>query len=813
MFNSEVINQVSIEKEIKKSYLDYAMSVIIGRALPDVRDGLKPVHRRILYAMHELRNEWDKAYKKSARVVGDVIGKYHPHGDVAVYDSLVRMAQTFNMRYPLVDGQGNFGSIDGDSPAAMRYTEVRMAKITQELLNDIEKNTVNIVPNYDDSLTEPEILPCRMPNLLLNGSSGIAVGMATNIPPHNLSELVDGILLYMERPDISIDELLTHVQGPDFPTGAFICGRQGIRDAYSTGRGSVKMRARVSVETTKSSGKESIIIHELPFQVNKARLIEKIAELVRDKKILGITLVRDESDREGMRVVIELKKDELSDVILNQLYSQTPMESSFGVNMLAIVNNRPEVLTLRDYLGYFVEHRQEIIIRRTRFDLAKAEEKDHLLKGLIVALDNLDFVIQLIKSSQTSKEAKERLIAALELSELQAQAILDMRLHRLTGLERNKILEEHKQLLADIERFKSILGSEVLVRQMIKDELTTIKELYGDPRRTEIIEESGEINIEDLIAEENMVVTVSHRGYIKRNPVTLYRSQRRGGKGITGADAGKEDFVENLYIASTHDYFLFFTNLGRLHWLKVYEIPEAGRLAKGKAVVNLLNLNLDERVITILPIRKFEPGWFLVMATKKGLVKKTDLMAYSHPRAGGINAVHIREGDELVNAALTDGQRDIFLATRFGISIRFSEQKIRDVGRTAMGVKGIALGEGDEVVGMEIVSENTCILSVTENGYGKRTYIRDYPSQSRAGKGVITIKTSERNGCVVGVMQVTEDIEALLLASGGKIIRIRLDEVPIMGRNTQGVKLFRLETGEKVVSLARLAEKEEKQDG
>lgn len=812
MFGNEVINPVSIEKEIKKSYLDYAMSVIIGRALPDVRDGLKPVHRRILYAMHDLRNEWDKPYKKSARIVGDVIGKYHPHGDVAVYDTLVRMAQEFNMRYTLVDGQGNFGSIDGDSPAAMRYTEVRMAKITQELLTDIEKNTVSKVPNYDDSLTEPEVLPARLPNLLLNGSSGIAVGMATNIPPHNLSELIDGLLFYIDDPATSVEALLNYVKGPDFPTGGFICGRSGIKDAYLTGRGSIKMRARVSVEKVKSSGKESIIVQELPYQVNKARLIEKIAELVRDKKISGISTVRDESDREGMRIVIELKKDELSDVVLNQLYTQTPMEANFGINMLAIVNNRPEVLNLKNYFIHFVAHRQDIIIRRTQFDLAKAEDRAHLLKGLIIALDNLDLVIQLIKGSETAKEAKEKLISILVLSEAQAQGILDMRLHRLTGLERNKILQEHEQLMADIKRFNEILGSERLVLDIIVEELKSIKEAYGDERRSEIIEASEDINIEDLIVEENMVVTVSHRGYIKRNPVSLYRSQRRGGKGITGADAGKEDFVENLYIASTHDYFMFFTNLGRLHWLKVYEIPEAGRLAKGRAVVNLLNLNVGERVKTILPIRSFEAGWYLVMATKNGMVKKTDLKAYSHPRAGGINAINIREGDELVNAALTDGERDVFLSTRFGLSIRFGEQELRDLGRTAMGVKGINLKAGDEVVGMEIVSENTCLLSVTENGFGKRTHVKDYRSQNRFGKGVITIKTSPRNGAVVGVLQVTEDTEVLLLGSGGKIIRMRVDGVPVVGRNTQGVKLFQLEPGEKVVSLARLAEKEEKQD-
>ncbi|MDD5450425.1 MAG: DNA gyrase subunit A [Desulfovibrionales bacterium] len=812
MYSTESIGQVSIEKEIKKSYLDYAMSVIIGRALPDVRDGLKPVHRRILYAMHDLKNEWNKPYKKSARIVGDVIGKYHPHGDVAVYDTLVRMAQDFNMRYPLVDGQGNFGSIDGDSPAAMRYTEVRMAKITQELLVDIEKDTVNFSPNYDDSLMEPDVLPSRLPNLLLNGSAGIAVGMATNIPPHNLTEVVDGLLLHIDKPDVTTDELLSCIQGPDFPTGGFICGRSGIREAYRTGRASIKMRARAAIEKARITGRVSIVINELPFQVNKARLIERIAELVRDKKIEGIQAVRDESDREGMRIVVELKKDEVADVVLNQLYTQTPMESSFGINMLAIVNNRPEVLTLKDLLGHFLEHRQEVIIRRTRFDLKKAEEKAHLLEGLKIALDNLDLVVDLIKSSATPKEAKARLVATLHLSEVQAQAILDMRLQRLTGLEREKILEDYRATLADIERYKAILASDELVRNIIKEELQAVRAAYGDERRTEIVEDAGEINVEDLIAEEDVVVTVSHRGYIKRNSVNLYRSQRRGGKGITGAETREEDFVENLYIASTHDYFLFFTNLGRLHWLKVYQIPQAGRLARGKAIVNLLNLQAEETIKTILPVRTFEPDRYLVMSTKKGLVKKTDLMAYSNPRAGGINAVNIREGDELVSVALTDGKKDIFLVTRHGLSIRFNEDDIREVGRVAMGVKGISLGEGDEVVGMEVVGEGSTVLTVTENGYGKRTNLEDYRPQGRGGKGVITIKTSERNGPVVGALQVIKDEEVLLLASSGKIIRIKVSGVPTHGRNTQGVKLFQMEPEEKVVSIARLAEREEETD-
>lgn len=809
MFINETINQVSIESEIKKSYLDYAMSVIIGRALPDVRDGLKPVHRRILYAMHDLKNTWDKPYKKSARIVGDVIGKYHPHGDVAVYDTLVRMAQPFNMRYPLIDGQGNFGSIDGDSPAAMRYTEVRMARICEELLVDLEKETVNFLPNYDESLTEPEVLPCRLPNLLLNGSSGIAVGMATNIPPHNLTEIIEGLLLYLDRPDVEASELMSLIKGPDFPTGGFICGEYGIKEAYTTGRGSIKMRARVSIEKQKASGRESIIVSELPFQVNKAKLIERIAELMRDKKVLGIHTIRDESDREGMRIVIELKKDEIADVMLNQLYSMTPMESSFGINMLAIVNNRPELLTLKDYLGHFIEHRREITIRRTQYELKKAEETAHRLEGLKIAVDNLDQVVNLIKTSSTPKEAKERLISALSLSDIQAQAILEMRLQRLTGLERAKIIEDYKKILEDIERYKGILASDLLVRNIIKEELTGIRDLYGDERRTEIIGHVGDIKIEDLITEEDMVVTVSHRGYIKRNPLSLYRSQRRGGKGIIGAETGEEDFVENVYIASTHDYFLFFTSLGRLHWLKVYEIPEAGRQAKGRAVVNLLNLGPEERVKTILPVRTFEEGRYLVIATKKGTIKKTHLMAFSHPRAGGINAINIREGDELVNAALTDGEGNIFLSTRHGFSIRFAEREIRDVGRAAMGVRGITLSEGDEVVGMEILGENASILTVTENGFGKRTRVEDYRSQSRAGKGIITIKTTERNGSVIGVLQVHEDTEMLLLASSGKIIRIRMSDVPIIGRNTQGVKLFQLEPGEKVVSIARLAEREE----
>ncbi|MBW2519017.1 MAG: DNA gyrase subunit A, partial [Deltaproteobacteria bacterium] len=704
---------VNIEDEMRKSYMDYAMSVIIGRALPDVRDGLKPVHRRVLFAMNELGNDWNKPYKKSARVVGDVIGKYHPHGDSAVYDTIVRMAQDFSMRYPLVDGQGNFGSIDGDSAAAMRYTEVRMDRLAHELLNDIDKETVDFGPNYDDSLEEPLVLPCKFPNLLINGSEGIAVGMATKIPPHNLGEVIDGLVAVIDNPKLGADELFETIPGPDFPTGGFILGRDGILEAYRTGRGIIQMRARAMVEQNSRTNRESIIITELPFQVNKARLIEKIADLVKDKKIEGITDLRDESDRDGMRVVIELKKDVIPQVVLNQLYKMTPMQSSFGIIMLAIVGGQPRILALREVLDNFVEHRKEIVTRRTLFELKKAEARAHILEGLKIALDNLDDVIQTIKTSANPAEAKERLVNQFSLSEIQAQAILDMRLHRLTGLEREKIIEEYQEVLALIKRLKEILASEQEILTIIKAELLDIRDRFNNPRRTEIVPISADLSIEDMIVEEDMVVTVSHSGYIKRNAVSLYRAQRRGGKGRTGMRPKEEDFVERLFIASTHSYILIFTNQGKVYWLKVHEIPQGGRAARGKAIVNLLNLLPEEKVMTILPVKEFEKDKYIITATSHGTVKKTDLMAYSNPRQGGIIALTIDEGDSLIAARLTDGNMDILLASRNGKSIRFPETDARPMGRTARGVRGIMLEGDDKLIGMEVVNDSTAASLVS----------------------------------------------------------------------------------------------------
>ncbi len=803
--------EVSIEKEMKKSYLDYAMSVIIGRALPDVRDGLKPVHRRVLYAMGELNNDWNKPYKKSARIVGDVIGKYHPHGDAAVYDTIVRMAQGFSLRYPLVDGQGNFGSIDGDPPAAMRYTEIRMQRLAHQMLEDLDKETVDFVPNYDESLVEPSVLPARLPNLLINGSAGIAVGMATNIPPHNLSETVDALQALIDNPQITCQELMRHIPGPDFPTGGIIYGKGGIRDAYASGRGIIRVRARVMVEKDKRNLSETLVVTELPYQVNKAKLIEKIAELIRNKEIEGVKFVRDESDREGMRIALGLKKEAVASVIINQLYKNTRMESTFGIIFLAIVNNRPELLNLKEVLEYFVLHRKDIVIRRTRFDLAKAEARAHILEGLKIALDHLDDVVALIRSSSSPAEARERLMASYGLSEIQAQAILDMRLQRLTGLERSKIVEEYQNVLVDIARFKEILANERLVLNIIQDELGQIKQQFGDQRLTEIVEETREISLEDMIAEEDMVVTISSRGYIKRNPITLYRNQRRGGKGVTAMGTREDDFVEHLFVASTHHTFLFFTNLGKVYWCKCYDIPQAGRLTLGKAIVNLLNLEEQEKLNTVLAVPEFTPGYFVLMATRKGLVKKTDLMAFSRPRAGGIIAINLLEGDELIAARLTDGTMNVFLGSAGGKAIRFHESDVRPSGRVATGVRGMKCAEGDPLVGMEVLSHGQTLFAVTENGYGKRTSIDEYPVHRRGGKGVIAIKTSERNGNVVAILVVDEEDDVMLMTNIGKVIRTRISEISVISRNTQGVKLMGKETGERVVGAARLAEKEDEE--
>ncbi len=807
MNTSEPTNNINIEDEIKKSYLDYAMSVIIGRALPDARDGLKPVHRRVLFAMRELNNDYNKPYKKSARVVGDVIGKYHPHGDSSVYDAVVRMAQNFSMRYPIIDGQGNFGSVDGDPPAAMRYTEVRMAKIAHEFISDLDKETVGFIENYDGSLTEPVVLPTKIPNLLVNGSSGIAVGMATNIPPHNLNEVLEAIFALIKDPLISISELMKFVPGPDFPTAGFIYGKSGIKEAYTTGRGIIRMRARALVEKKNRLNRESIIVTELPYQVNKARLLEKIAELVRDKKMTGIQDIRDESDREGMRIVLELKKDENASIILNQLFKYTQMQMTFGIIMLAIVNRRPELMNLKDALSHFIDFRKETVIRRIRFELRKAEERAHVLEGYKIALDNLDEVIAMIRSSASGPEARERLMARFAFSEIQANAILDMRLQRLTGLERDKIIQEYEAILKEISRMREILGNDRLIMKVVEDELLEIKNQYGDARRTEIVEETQEIGIEDLITEEEMVVTISHRGYIKRNPISLYRSQRRGGKGVTGMETHEDDFVERLFIASTHDTFMFFTNFGRLYWKKVHEIPQAGRLAKGRPLINLLELQPGENVATILPIRGFEEEKFVVMSTRQGYVKKTLLSAFNNPRAKGIIALTIAEGDELIAVGLTEGKCDVLLASKKGKCARFDETETRPMGRTARGVIGMRIEEDDEVVSMELITTETTLLTITEHGYGKRTYADEYRKTGRGAKGVITIQTNERNGNVLGFLKVSDEDEIMMVTDGGKILRIGVSGISIIGRNTQGVRLINIDPGDRAVAVAKLAER------
>ena len=803
---------VNIEDEMKQSFMDYAMSVIISRALPDVRDGMKPVHRRVLFAMYDLGNEWNKGYKKSARVVGDVIGKYHPHGDQAVYDAIVRMAQDFSLRYPLVDGQGNFGSVDGDSAAAMRYTEVRMARIASELIADLEKETVDYIPNYDETLREPIVLPSRLPNLLVNGSTGIAVGMTTNVPPHNLSEIIDATIALIERPEITVKELMQYVPGPDFPTAGFIHGKGAIREAYETGKGVLQVRARATTEIDKRTNRASIIVTEIPFQVNKARLIERMAELVNEKRIEGISDLRDESDREGMRIVVELKRDAVPEVVLNQLYKLTPMQDSFGIIMLAIVEGRPRLLTLKQVLQHFVAHRVEVITRRTVFDLRKAEERLHILEGLRIALENLDAVIRLIRAAADPATAKAGLVASFGLSEVQSQAILEMRLQRLTNLERDKILAEHRETVALIARLRQILADEREVYAIIVEELREQKATFGDPRRTEIVEAATEISIEDMIVEEDMVVTISHEGYIKRNPVSLYRAQRRGGKGKIGTTTRDEDFVEHLFVASTHSYILFFTTVGKVYWIKVHEVPQAGRAARGKAIVNLLTLQEGEKVSAFLPVREFQENRFVFFATKKGIVKKTDLMAYANPRPSGIIAIGLDEGDEVIGIRLTDGRQEIILSTRTGQSIRFKEEEVRSMGRGAGGVKGITLEGADEVVSIEILSEGASVLTVAENGYGKRTEIGEYRVQARGGKGIITMKTTDRTGPVVGVQQVTDEDNLMLVTSNGKIIRLRVADIRVIGRNTQGVRLIDPEPGERVVSLARLAEREEEDE-
>ena len=794
---------VPIEEEMRKSYLDYAMSVIVGRALPDIRDGLKPVHRRVLFAMHELGLNWNRAYKKSARVVGEVLGKYHPHGDAPVYEALVRMVQEFSLRYPLVDGQGNFGSIDGDPPAAMRYTETRLAKIAHELLADIDKETVDFTPNFDESLQEPVVLPTKVPNLLVNGSSGIAVGMATNIPPHNLREVVDGLIRVIDDPEVSIDELMKVIPGPDFPTRGYIYGRGGIREAYTTGRGIITLRAKAHVEKMRG-GREAIIVTELPYQVNKATLMEKIGELIRDKKIEGISERRDESSREGIRIVLELGRGEMAQIVINQLYKHTPMQTTFGVIMLALVGRRPQVVNLRQMLQEFVVFRREVVTRRTQYDLARAEERAHILEGLRKAVDQLDLVIRIIRQAESPDAAKDALMRQLDLSEIQAKAILDMRLQRLTQLERHKIVEEHEQTLALIADLKGILASEARLLGIIKDELAALREEFGDERRTEILAETTDLTIEDLLADEDMVVTITRSGYIKRTHVEAYRSQKRGGKGVTGMETKEEDIVEDLFVASTHSFLLFFTNKGKVHWLKVHEIPEGGRQAKGKAMANVLSLGEHERVATCVPVRDFESGGYILFATKQGKVKKTELSAFSHPRAGGIQAITLEEGDEVMGARRTDGQREVLLSTKQGMIIRFPEDEVRPMGRTAAGVRGIDVDEGDQVIAAETIREGVTILTVTERGYGKRTPLDEYRLQGRAGKGIIDIKTAGRNGAVVGMLQVREGDDILVVTTKGKIIRLHADEVTSQGRNTMGVRIIDIDADDQVGNLARV---------
>jgi DNA gyrase subunit A len=799
---------VNIIDEMRTSYLDYAMSVIIGRALPDARDGLKPVHRRVLYAMNELGNTFNRPYKKSARIVGDVIGKYHPHGPDAVYDTIVRMVQDFSLRYPLIDGQGNFGSVDGDNAGAMRYTEIRMSRLADELLADIEKETVDFGPNYDSSLQEPLVLPARFPNLLVNGSSGIAVGMATNVPPHNLSEIIDATILLIENRGATIDELMAHVPGPDFPTAGIIYGRNGIRAAYRNGRGIVVMRARAAIERL-SRERDAIVVTEIPFQVNKAKLIERIAELVRDKKLEGISDLRDESDREGMRIVIELKKEEPAQVVLNNLYKLTPMQASFGIILLTIVNNQPRILNLREALVCFIDHRKDVVRRRTIFELKKAEARAHILEGLKRALDLLDAIITLIRASKEPAVAKEGLMTRFEFSDPQAQAILEMRLQRLTGLEREKIVNEYEETLKLIARLKEILASERVLESVIVDELKEIKKNFGDARRTQIIDEEVELTLEDLIAEEDVVITVTHSGYIKRTSKSLYRPQGRGGKGRIGMTTRDEDFIDHVFVASTHTYLLIFTNRGQVHWLKVYEIPDVGTAGKGKAIVNLVNMARDEKIADIVAIKDFDADKYVVMATRDGIVKKTALAEYSNPRSSGIIAISVPPDDELIGCQLTDGSYDILLATRNGKAIRFSEEDVRDMGRTARGVIGIRLAEDDAVVGMSAFSGDGQFLTVTEKGFGKRTNIDEYPRQGRGGSGVINIKVGEKNGRVVNTCYVDEESSVMLITAQGKLIQLHTEDIRnTQGRAAIGVKCIDLEDGDYVASVTVVAGEE-----
>ncbi len=809
--NTGMVKDIAIDQSMKTAFIDYAMSVIMDRSLPDVRDGLKPVHRRVLYSMKELGNTWNSSYKKSARIVGDTIGKYHPHGDAAVYGTLVRMAQEFSMRYVLVDGQGNFGSIDGDSAAAMRYTEARMSKISSEILADIEKDTVNMRDNYDGSLKEPEVMPTRIPELLINGTSGIAVGMATNIPPHNLTEVIDAIVKLVDEPEMTVVELMQYVSGPDFPTGGIILGRSGIKQGYETGRGIIKIRSKTSIEQPDSkNSRERIVIHELPYQVNKSNMIIQIAELVKDKRLEGIHDIRDESDRRGIRVVIELKKDADPNILLNQLFKMTNMQVSFGINMLAICNGVPKTLNLKDACHYFILHRKDVVTRRTKYELDDAEKRAHILEGLKRALDNIDEVIEIIKSSGSTEDARNRLMSRFAFSRPQAVSILEMKLSKLTGLERDKLIAEYEELLKKIAWFKEILSNEKTLMDVIKKELLEIKTKYGDERKTEIVDYEGDIDIEDMIADEDMVVTLTTENYIKRTSLDLYRKQKRGGKGINAINPKENDFVKNIFVASSHTLLMVFTSYGKVYWIKVYRLPEAGRNSRGKPIINLLNVEKDEKVAAILPVKELSEGSFIMMGTKKGTVKKTDVKEFLIQRSNGKKAIRLNEGDELIEARITNGENDVVLATRHGLSIRFNEQDVRSMGRTAAGVRGVRLAKGNEVVTMDIVEPGTTLLSITSKGIGKRTPIEDYRLQSRGGKGIITIKTSEENGEVVGVLKVDEADEAMLITSGGQAIRIPVNGISIIGRNTKGVRLFRVSEGEYVVSVTKIMEPEEK---
>jgi DNA gyrase subunit A len=799
----EKIIPISLEEEMKSSYIDYSMSVIVSRALPDVRDGLKPVHRRVLYGMHELGVAYNKAYKKSARIVGEVLGKYHPHGDSAVYDTMVRMVQDFSLRYPLVDGQGNFGSVDGDSPAAMRYTEARLARISEEMLRDLDKNTVDFAANFDDSLQEPTVMPSYLPNLLVNGSSGIAVGMATNIPPHNLREVIDGLIALIKNPEITSEKLMKHITAPDFPTGGIIYGYEGVKDAYLTGRGRIIVRAKANTETLKNN-RENIIITELPYQVNKANLIEKMADLVREGKISDISNLRDESDRDGMRVVIELKRDAQPAVVLNQLYKHTQMQTTFGVIMLALVHGAPKVLTLKETMQHFISHRMEVLIKRTKYELDAAERRAHILEGYIIALDNIDAVIETIKKSRDTETAKNNLMKRFKLSDIQAKAILDMRLQRLTGLERKKIEDEYKETIKLIERLQGILENEEKRYLIIKDELLIIKEKYGDERRTEVIYDYTDFSLEDIIAEEDVVVTISHKGFIKRFPVSGYRKQGRGGKGVTGAGTKDDDFIEHMFIASTHQYILFFTDKGKCYWLKVHEIPDSGRASRGRSVLNLIEKEKDEDITAFVTVKEFREDHYLIMATSQGTIKKTVLSAYGNVRKGGINAININKGDKLIAVKLTDGNNDIVLGTRNGFAIRFNEKDVRDMGRTATGVRGINLVKGDRVVGLLVIKRKDSILVVTEKGYGKRSDINDYRITRRGGKGVITVKTSDKVGKLIAMMGVVDGDELVIISTHGMVIRQSVTEIRVMGRNTQGVRVIRLKEGDEIADIAKV---------